>query len=246
LTDYEVFPNAPITEAVLDIKVQLQEPVALNDMREFHTAIKARFPDESEKRIFHANLRMEKDSTFTQGQNQAVGYLFRSQQDRKAVQYSFDGFAFNKFNPYEKWSTFKSEAKELWETYLTKIEPKKIVRIALRYINRIEVPLTMKDFSDYILTGPEIAPKIAQKISNFLTRIELLNNEIPATAVITQTMDKPTKSQKLPLILDIDVFSQVEYGKNMNKIWDDFEKIRIFKNEIFFNSITDKTKELLR
>jgi len=59
-------------------------------------------------------------------------------------------------------------------------------------------------------------------------------------------MEKPTKPQKLSLIFDIDVFRQVEYNKNMNEIWNDFDKLRNFKNDIFFNSITDKTKELFR
>jgi len=246
LTDYEIFPNAPITEAVLNIKVQPSGAVALSDLREFHAPIKARFPDESEKRVFHANIKLEKNVTSTGGENRAIGYLFRSQQDKKVVQYRFDGFTFNKLTPYEKWSAFKSEAMELWKPYFGKIQPKKIVRIALRYINRIEVPPTIKDFGEYFLTAPKIAPNLPQGINNFLMRIELPNTEIPATAVITQTMDKPTKSKNLPLILDIDVFSQVEYGKDMDRIWDDFEKIRIFKNELFFNSITDKAKELFR
>jgi len=246
LTDYEIFTNAPITEALLDIKVQIEEGVTLNDLKAFHTAIKERFPEITEQRIFHASFKTGKDPTYTPGQERALGYLLRSQQDKKVVQYRFDGFAFNKLKPYENWAALKSEAMELWEPYLEQINPVKIVRIALRYINRIEAPLPMKHFNEYILTNPEIAPNLPQKVSHFLMRIELPNDEIPATAIVTMTMEKPTKQQKLPLIFDIDVFRQVEYNKNMNEIWNDFDKLRNFKNDIFFNSITDKTKELFR
>jgi uncharacterized protein (TIGR04255 family) len=245
LTDYEVFTNAPITEALLDIKVQIEKGVTLNDLKIFHTAIKERFPEITEQRLFHASFKIGKDPTYIPGQERALGYLLRSQQDKKVVQYRFDGFTFNKLKPYENWSALKSEAMELWEPYLEQIKPIKIVRIALRYINRIEIPLSMKHFNEYILTNPEIAPNLP-KISHFLMRIELPNNEIPATAIITQTMEKPTKSQKVPLIFDIDVFYRDEYEKDMKEVWNGFEKLRNFKNDIFFNSITDKTKELFR
>ena len=44
MKNYEIFPNAPITEALLDIKVQLQEGVTLDDLKELHPKLKARFP----------------------------------------------------------------------------------------------------------------------------------------------------------------------------------------------------------
>jgi uncharacterized protein (TIGR04255 family) len=246
LKNYEIFPNAPITEALLDIKVQLQEGVTLDDLKELHPKLKARFPEINEQRVFSAQLKVGKEPAYSSGPNLALGYLFRSQEEKKVVQYRLNGFTFNKLKPYGSWSALKSEAKELWEPYLEKVKPIKILRIALRYINRIEAPLPMKHFNEYILTNPEIAPKLPQQVSHFLMRIELPNEEIPATAMITMTMERPGKSKKLPLIFDIDVFHQVEYKKNTDKIWNDFEELRNFKNDIFFNSITDKTKELFR
>lgn len=77
-------------------------------------------------------------------------------------------------------------------------------------------------------------------------QIVIQNPEIQATAIITQTMEKPAENKRLPLILDIDVFKETVYVDNKEEIWNDFEKLRIFKNEIFFNSITEKTKELFK
>ena len=77
-------------------------------------------------------------------------------------------------------------------------------------------------------------------------RLEVPNPDIEATAIITQTMDKPTKTQRLPLILDIDVFRITEYVGKTEEMWKAFEKLRDFKNDIFFNSITKKAKELFR
>jgi uncharacterized protein (TIGR04255 family) len=59
-------------------------------------------------------------------------------------------------------------------------------------------------------------------------------------------MQKPTKTQKLPLIFDIDVIKKANYTKKESGMWNDFNLLRRFKNEIFFNSITEKTKELFK
>ena len=162
------------------------------------------------------------------------------------VQSRIDGFAFNKLKPYENWDLFRSEGRILWELYSEIVNPVKVIRIGLRYINRIEVPLPFKDFSEYLLTNPQIAPNLPQAVSHFFMRLEVPNPDIEATAIITQTMDKPTTAQRLPLILDIDVFRITEYLGKAENMWEDFEKLRDFKNDIFFNSVTEKAKELFR
>ena len=104
----------------------------------------------------------------------------------------------------------------------------------------------MKDFKDYILTVPEIAPNVPQALAHFFMRLVIPNPEIQATAVIVETMETPIDNQRLSLILDIDVWRETVYENNQPEMWDDFERLRVFKNNIFFNSITEKTKELFR
>ena len=134
----------------------------------------------------------------------------------------------------------------LWELYNKVVKPISVDRIALRYINRIEIPLPFDDFSEYILTNPQIAPGLPQTLSHFLMRIEIPNDEIGAIAIITLTIKKPTETQKLPLIFDIDAIKAASYTDKKPDMWNDFSLLRHFKNEIFFNSITEKTKELFK
>ncbi|MCG2756881.1 MAG: TIGR04255 family protein [Desulfobacteraceae bacterium] len=248
MSDYTVFPNAPITEAVIEIKAQLPEETALKSLESFHDHIKDRFPEKQEQRFIKADFKLsQKDTTLTLPTKTGTqGYLFRSLKEKKVVQSKIDGFAFNKLKPYENWDLFRSEGRELWKLYSEIVNPIKVTRIGLRYINRIEVPLPFKDFSEYLLTNPQIAPQLPQAVSHFFMRLEVSNPDIEATAIITQAMDKPTKTKRLPLILDIDVFRITEYVEKTEEMWEDFEKLRDFKNDIFFNSVTEKAKELFR
>lgn len=249
MNDFHVFPNAPITEAILDIKVKLPDGADLTIFDEFQENIKARYKDRKTKHSFEAEFRFSpgKDETNPIVPKEKIeGYLFHSKNENKIVQAKLNSFTFNKLKPYENWEKFHSEACELWELYSKIVKPISVDRIALRYINRIEIPFPFDDFSEYILTNPQIAPGLPQSLSNFLMRIEIPNNEIGAIAIITQTMQKPTESQKLPLIFDIDVIKTDNYSGKESEMWKDFNLLRQFKNEIFFKSITEKTKELFK
>jgi uncharacterized protein (TIGR04255 family) len=249
MNNFEIFSNAPITEAILDIKAKLPDGVGLNIFDEFQENIKDHFGDRKTKHSFHAEFRFspgKDETTPVVPKNKIEGYLFHSKNENKIVQARLDGFTFNKFKPYEDWNKFHGEARNLWELYSKIVKPISIDRIALRYINRIEIPLPFDDFREYILTTPQIAPGLPQALSHFLMRIEIPNDKIGAIAIITQTMQKSTESQKLPLIFDIDAIKMANYTEKESDMWEDFNLLRQFKNEIFFNSITKKTKELFK
>jgi uncharacterized protein (TIGR04255 family) len=77
-------------------------------------------------------------------------------------------------------------------------------------------------------------------------RLVVPNDSIGAVAIIMQTMEKPTSENRLPLVLDIDVYRKEKYESNSDKMWDEFEKLRVFKNDVFFKTTTDRAKELFR
>jgi uncharacterized protein (TIGR04255 family) len=245
LEKYEVFKNAPIAEAVLEIVVIPAEELKMESLLSFHKPIKERFPTIEQGKEGGGGFKVGAGSA-SFFKEKPIGYLFRSHQENKVIQARLNGFAFSKLKPYENWESFRSEAKDLWKSYAEMIKPQKISRISMRYINRIELPLPMRDFEEYILTRLQIAPELPQAISQFFIRFEIPNSEIPAMAVIIQTIENVTDENRLPLIFDIDVIRENEYSVGSAEVWDDFEKLHDFKNEIFFSSITDKTKELFR
>lgn len=247
MTEYTVFPNAPITEALLDIRVELPADVDIKKLEAFHERVKDRFPDKKAKGAFAVQVQVSPNGTLQSlpALGGPQGFLFRSPSDHKIVQARMDGFTFNKLKPYEEWKKFRDEARELWDTYHEMFNPSKIMRIALRYINRIEVPLPFGDFKEYILTTPEIAPNLPQSLAHFYMQLVMQEPNIKAIAVITQTMENVTENNLLPLVLDIDVFKEAIFTDEIT-LWDDIEKLRTFKNDIFFDSVTDKAKELFK
>lgn len=178
------------------------------------------------------------------------GHLFTSADGRQIVQARLDGFTFNRLAPYEWWERFRDEARFHWERYRDLAKPTAITRIALRYINCLQIPLPIKDFKDWILTTPEIAPALPQGLKTFFMRLEV-PHRTGAIVIVTETIKQPetpagSDQHVLPLILDIDVIHERQFSPDSSDVWASFENLRNLKNEFFFNSVTDRTKELFQ
>ena len=247
MVDREIFRNAPITEALLDIRVALPESIRLAQLLPFQERVKERYPNKRDRKLWESNIHLKEEGPEISGQAGGTdGFFFSSLDGKNIVQCRLDGFTFNRLKPYDKWETMRDEASRLWHDYVSIALPSQITRVALRYINRIEIPLPMNDFKDYVLTGPEIAPGLPQGLAGFFMQLRIPIADTSTQAVITETIEPITESNRLPFILDIDVFKTAAYEVSEPAAWDVLEKLHELKNEMFFKSITPKARELFR
>ncbi len=247
MTEKTIFTKAPITEALLDIQVVLPPEVDLSTLLTYQEAIKDRYPYKRERMFLEFGLEATKDrlAQTREPPGGVDGFFFDSPKREKIVQARLNGYSFSKLKPYENWEVFCEEAKDLWKHYCAIARPTNIVRLALRYINRIDIPLPLSDFNEYLLTIPEVAPGIPQGLSSFFMRLVIPDSETNLTAIVTELMEPTSLGQdKASIILDIDVFQVITIDTDDERIWDLFEQIRNYKNKIFFSSITEKANGL--
>ncbi|HPE81914.1 MAG TPA: TIGR04255 family protein, partial [Gammaproteobacteria bacterium] len=147
--------------------------------------------------------------------------------------------------PYQTWEEMVEEAKELWNNTQDIFGGREVVRIATRFINLMRIPLPITNFDDYLTAGPKVPEKLPQGISSFITRIVIQNPEIDAAAFVTQALES-TDQLHAPITLDIDVVKQINSTISEMKIWETMERLRDFKNDVFFESITERTAELFQ
>jgi len=244
MNQHRVFKNAPITEAIIDIQVERQENCTIDILGKFGEAIDKKFDEQKKRTRFEGKIDFgpEKSPNFTQ-KSEVDGVAFKCNPENKIVQARLNGYGFSKLQPYEKWETFVSEAKELWGKYRDLVNPSKVTRIGLRYINRIEIPMPVYDFKEYFLTFPEIAEGLPSAISGLFMRLTLPKPCTDYNAIITQAINQAT-NQSLPIIFDIDVAKTGEFDASSDEIWTFLAEMREYKNEIFFKSLTEKAKGL--
>lgn len=246
---YEHFPNAPIVEALLDIRAALPDSVDLEQLAKFQGMLGDKYPTKEIRSHWTGKLQVKQsgEPAVTQSSGGPLGYLFKSSDGLNVVQARKDGFTFSRLRPYEDWESLSGEARSLWAKYVKLASPSKVTRIAVRYINRIDIPLPVGDLKEYILTGPELVATLPQKLSTLFFRVAIMDDTSPAAAIITEAIDEEhTRKDNLALIFDIDAVLRGSFPLSAEKLWPEFDKLRSFKNRIFFESLTEKGKELFR
>ena len=239
--------NAPITEAIIDFRVKLPSEFKVEAFLELKSTIGDRFQKVEERKLFSSQfgLKKGKPQPPSAEYHGVHGYFFRPETDKKVVQFRIDGFTFSRLKPYTNWEELFSEAKELWAMYCDIAQPEAVTRLAVRFINHINIPLPIDDLSDYFTASPKIPDNIKGVISGFLSKVVVYDQEMDVATNIVQALEKSTKPDKhITVVLDIDSYKTGDFSVSNGEIWDIFANLRIVKNQIFFSSITDETARL--
>ncbi len=245
LEEYPVLKNAPITEALIDIRVKLPSELDVKNIDSIYESIKNQYPETERRKISKVKFEPKAEEIVKSSRPEINGYRYISFDKKQIVQARLDGFTFSRLHPYIKWEELRDEAHKLWKLYKDITSPESITRVALRYINNLNIPMPIKDFGDYLTSPPAVPEGLPQGVGSFLTRIVIHEPSIGANAIITQALEQIV-TDVAPIILDIDVFKAQTRGIEEKDAWEIIERLRHFKNKIFFNSITNSLKEMYK
>jgi uncharacterized protein (TIGR04255 family) len=130
------YPRAPITEALMDIRVQPRDGLNVGELRELSKGANGEeFGTVNDQ--YRIDAAILPGSTATQTTTPTkIGFQFRNASADKIIQGQLDGWSFSKLAPYDCWEKFQRQGRELWGVYRGIAQPKRITRVAVRYINR--------------------------------------------------------------------------------------------------------------
>lgn len=244
MTTPKHYPRAPITEAVLELRVRLPEGTSLSTLADLHAQVEQDYPTRRNQVEVQFEGRSGGEGPTATARQTHKGFVFISHDERQSFQARLDGFAFSRLAPYDRWETFQPEARRLWSIYRSATNPESIVRLALRYVNKLDIPLPVLDMKDYLRTGPEIAPELPQGLSRFFMQLEIPQEDLESSLVLNEALVPPPRANLASVLLDIDIFRQENVPNDEDGIWAFFERLRRRKNQVFEACITDRTKEL--
>lgn len=239
------YQKAPITEALIDLRAELSSEIELLTLRQVQHHLNSLYPICEDLIAFEGQIQAGSSVTATASQTQ-IGYRFFSGDRKQIFQARLDGFTFSRLAPYDKWKTFRDEAKRLWEIYREVAKPKIVNRVAVRYINLINLPLPLNDFKDYLRTVPKVSSDLPQGLRDYFMQLQIPQEDLEGMLLLNEAIIPPLADNVVSVLLDIDLFCNVKFSGEEDSCWSLLEKLRIRKNEVFEACITNKSRELFK
>lgn len=148
--------------------------------------------------------------------------------------------------PYEGWDSIFANLQNAFSAFKEKVDPKTIVRISARFVNRIEIPFVENvDLGEYIEWSIGVPAALPWPTVEFNHRTVLHDAEQALFAIVVMR-DNPLQQRadnEAFVVVDIDVISQNEIACDFTKVSEVLEKVRSMKNRIFFGMVTEKALE---
>jgi uncharacterized protein (TIGR04255 family) len=235
--------RAPIHEALIDIQFIPVEGIDIGGIAaEFASGQSASVAD-----LFLTmfELKVDKD-VLPQAATvaDAVGKRVDIPSKHQVLQFRNSGFTFSRLAPYETWEEMSSAALFAWEFFSSRLGAFHIDRVAVRYVNVLQLPLPIETFDLYLTSAPRVPNGLQQGISAFLTRIVCPqgNNVV----IITQSLEgEINDGTALKVILDIDVSHECKLdSKDTTALKAVLDRLRACKNEAFFAYLTNEALEM--
>jgi len=243
----EKLENPPIIEAILQIAFVIPSFATADDFKPFIETVASEYSEVRELISLQFVQQLDRqvsDTPLDMSMGTKInGYMLLKEPQEQFIHLTNNAIGLIRKKPYTSWDEISQEFKELWgklKSIFPDIVPNKL---SVRYVNKMDVTLNPdKGIQEFFLLIPNLPEKISPSYEKYLLQMQIPNKENNLVSNVTQVYNPCQKTEgKVHYSLDIEINSEISEKED---IWEMFEKMRIFKNSIFFNSITESTKKL--
>jgi uncharacterized protein (TIGR04255 family) len=234
----------PITEALLDIQSAITAPETAYES--LASQLKGRYPNIEPRRGFKAEWRFEQGQMVPQAPRDLgfQGIIARTADGVLTAQFRPNGFTLNNLTAYMGGDQLLAEGLRLWRLFVDAAHPEVASRVALRFINQLQLPLRPgDDFRKYLVAPPAMPDGAPPYMSEFLLRVVATETlDAPDAVIVTQQL---TPSEAGPVFnVDIDAFRVADLPPDPDALRPIFDGLRALKNRAFFSLLTDDAVNL--
>lgn len=240
-------PRAPITEALIDIQVAPRDGLTFTRLQDSISAQEFGYyvKNPISEGTFGFTLTSDGTQPQTTAQAAQTGLRLHSQDEKYVVQCRLSGFTLSRLPPYEEWPNLIREAKRVWAVYTERLVPKRVTRVATRFINNLQLPMRHEgSYQEYLHKLVDVPDGAPQAVASFFQRFHLIDVASDSHVILTLALERTSVKERVPVILDIDAFRVKDLELSSPDLWDILEKLRELKNRCFFGTITEETAGL--
>jgi uncharacterized protein (TIGR04255 family) len=231
----------PIREALIDIAVSGVDTDHIEALRRLHAELRSRYPTMQEQRQMEAKIELKPGGIAAASKQVGFrGVQFKNAAGDRVAQFRRDGFTLNQLGNYISADPLFEEVADLWPRYCQTVQPLSISRIALRYINELQLPISPVDAIERFLTSAPANPSETDLgdlgMSNFQVNIVL--HEGGTGHIVTVSQNYAGARPYARYVLDIDAALPGPRSPSTH-LRPHLEALRDLKNRVFFSMLTD-------
>jgi uncharacterized protein (TIGR04255 family) len=237
-----IYPNAPITEAIIDIRLRPVSEPTLEQLSKVQSGEEGRYPNKKKPIVFQFQVDDVNSEPRTSSSSSQIGQTFVSADGLNVFVARRDGLSVHRLKPYTHWAHFREEANRLWIKYKEIVQPQAIEMLLVRNINQIEVN-DGEELQTVLKLFPTIPPELPQQLGNFAFTVDLgIDNG--GRLILNEGVIPSIEPNKIRLLLDITAFKQAAPGENIDEaaIWSTLDRLRDAKDAAFEACITDHVR----
>ncbi len=236
------YPKAPITEAVIEIRVA--NAVKTTTLNKIAKRLKTDYP--KSEQIKELEVQVGNSASNVTARELPISLKLTSSDAANIIILRPSGITTARQPLYPGWDELSARARENWSAWRAESTPSEIRRVGVRFINRIDIPqsedIKLEDYFNFL---PNTEAVFECDLLDYVAQAVLKTHIEHWTARITTT---PVRTQEVPnaasIILDIDVWREVNIPLRPDDMWKTIDEARGIKNDLFERSLTAQTKEL--
>jgi len=197
------YKNPPLIEAICEFQFDSDIPWDLTLIGLIYDKLKEDFPKKLQLQLNLAIAASTEASQQTGNLPMLPLMRFLDKDEKRLVQIGQNLLTINHLKPYDSWKDFLPVIANVFKIYLETIEPKGLQHIAIRYINRIEIPKANANLENLFHFRPLIPQNLPQNIETFLIGASLPCEDAYDTLRIQLGTANPEVPDIIVLILEI-------------------------------------------
>jgi len=241
------YKKPPITEAVIEIR--------------FAEALDAPELEKAARHMASVYSRQEpvKNVDFTLGVPQGFGQTTALINEQYGRRMSSDdlteilllwplSFSVAQLAPYPGWGIFFDRYSRDWKIWKKATQYRRIVRVGVRFINRIDVPFAdngVIEESEYLNVYPAL-PASLGPVAGYGVQAQLPMRDIGCNLIINSAAVPSPLIGHNSFLLDFDIYMEESPPQNDENVYELLNQIRVKKNQVFEACVTDRAKEIFR
>ena len=240
------YRNPPVEEALVEFRFvpgQEWDPTLPGKLHQ-HAAIKRGYTGKPRtQKIVEAALEAGRDQPSQMTLREGFGRVqLVNENGTRLISLGPDVLSVNVLRPYEGWTQFRQRIAIALQAYAEVAEPSGVLRVGVRYINKIVLPEKEIELKTYFQCGPPSVPELPSKMAGFMSRVEFLYPDAVKLLLTQASIDAPEEPSAF--LLDLDVLWEGGEAQSPDAIMTVVDDLHERVGSAFEAIITDAAREI--